>query len=334
MSNTTLPIYSLDLTQLSNITYEQIENWIAAYPYSHNLHALKILSAKARKDVDFETILSSEIMYIPDRSHLKKLIENLDQISKKETEVSHEIIDKAQISTEENSYPDGLTTSVTPTDNELEAISHSETEYEAIVEDSSDNISTIENEPTEAYELLSIPIEEASSQIIQEEVTEQVTKELEPPIIKSSMEEKETANITEKISLLYESDEDQELSDFSRWLKSRSSVKTYEDPVNIIEVINTGSINEWEGIQEKILANYHSGALNKEEKQKKETGDKKKKKLKPKIDETEVITESYALLLEQQGKYNKAIKIYEKLSLIIPEKTTYFADKIEYLKNK
>jgi len=42
-------------------------------------------------------------------------------------------------------------------------------------------------------------------------------------------------------------------------------------------------------------------------------------------------TESYAIILEKQGKYDLAIKVYEKLSLAKPEKRLYFASRISEL---
>ena len=45
-----------------------------------------------------------------------------------------------------------------------------------------------------------------------------------------------------------------------------------------------------------------------------------------------LMTESFAKLLVQQGKKDKAIKIYEKLGLKFPDKRAYFADLIEKLK--
>jgi hypothetical protein len=39
-------------------------------------------------------------------------------------------------------------------------------------------------------------------------------------------------------------------------------------------------------------------------------------------------SESYAIILEKQGKYDLAIKVYEKLSLAKPEKRLYFASRI------
>lgn len=46
-----------------------------------------------------------------------------------------------------------------------------------------------------------------------------------------------------------------------------------------------------------------------------------------------LVTESFARILENQGKIDKAIETYEKLSLKFPEKKAYFAEKIAALKN-
>jgi len=40
-----------------------------------------------------------------------------------------------------------------------------------------------------------------------------------------------------------------------------------------------------------------------------------------------------AILLSKQGKYLQAIELYEKLSLIKPEKRVYFASRISELQN-
>ncbi|MBX9782282.1 MAG: hypothetical protein K2X48_03210 [Chitinophagaceae bacterium] len=45
----------------------------------------------------------------------------------------------------------------------------------------------------------------------------------------------------------------------------------------------------------------------------------------------EIVTESMASVLEQQGKTQKAIELYRKLSLLHPEKSAYFATQIERL---
>lgn len=51
-------------------------------------------------------------------------------------------------------------------------------------------------------------------------------------------------------------------------------------------------------------------------------------------DKDNIATESLALLYEEQEYYDKAIEVYENLSLKFPEKSIYFADQIEKLKAK
>lgn len=48
----------------------------------------------------------------------------------------------------------------------------------------------------------------------------------------------------------------------------------------------------------------------------------------------EIITESMAEVYITQGKYKKASGIYKKLSLLFPDKSAYFAAKLESLKDK
>jgi len=47
----------------------------------------------------------------------------------------------------------------------------------------------------------------------------------------------------------------------------------------------------------------------------------------------DILTESMAEIWEKQGNLKKAIATYEKLSFIFPEKSVYFASRIEQLKN-
>ena len=77
----------------------------------------------------------------------------------------------------------------------------------------------------------------------------------------------------------------------------------------------------------------------KKKKKKKKKSKKKKKKKELKVakvslaEDEGVVSETLADLLAKQGYIEKARHMYHKLSLLFPEKSTYFAGKIENLKN-
>ncbi len=56
--------------------------------------------------------------------------------------------------------------------------------------------------------------------------------------------------------------------------------------------------------------------------------------LRSNIDDDEIVSETLALLYAEQGNATRAIRIYEKLCLLYPEKSSYFAARISNLSSK
>ena len=118
-------------------------------------------------------------------------------------------------------------------------------------------------------------------------------------------------------------------SSFSNWLKQ------FNSPQISVEIEDLDEKNE------KKKVNYKYELVNGEWKQIKTKVKKKKKKSKAELIAAEsvklskdVATETLAQLLEKQKHYAKAIKMYERLRLENPEKSDYFAARIETLQLK
>jgi hypothetical protein len=163
-----------------------------------------------------------------------------------------------------------------------------------------------------------------------------------------------------KIQNVYELDEEElkSLSPFSRWLLNLNPDANLAD-------LNSGEKHEYSGPEKEIdspstepLRGDEPGILKKKKKKKKKSrekeGDtwkehteKKKKKKKKKSKDIsikqrakrslelsqELVTEPLAELLASQGHKEEAIVMFTKLSLIFPKKSSYFADRINRLKN-
>jgi len=87
------------------------------------------------------------------------------------------------------------------------------------------------------------------------------------------------------------------------------------------------SFTEWLKVMKKLpLTEITSGVTASDEKNVEQMAEHS-------IDDREVVTETMAEVWEKQGNHEKARETYEKLSLLNPDKSSYFAAKIEHLKN-
>lgn len=129
--------------------------------------------------------------------------------------------------------------------------------------------------------------------------------------------DKEKAKIVDRVLQV----EAESLSEFSQWLLTLDPVQFGSDK------------KEKEG---KKSRKKDKKAKKKRKKSKKKAKAAKKSRLNKLIDQSlaekeEAVSETYADLLASQGYTDKAVELYEKLKLIYPKKSGYFAAKIENL---
>ena len=136
---------------------------------------------------------------------------------------------------------------------------------------------------------------------------------------------------------------------FKDW-KERYLPDPSEDPpseISIEEILRDEENNDMDTVikeeieEEKKKKKKSKKKKSKNKKENKKGSGKKKKKKKRKVidiakksvkENEDIISETLAELLAKQGSRKKAIQMYERLSLIFPEKSTFFAEKIEKLK--
>ena len=86
--------------------------------------------------------------------------------------------------------------------------------------------------------------------------------------------------------------------------------------------------------KKKNIETEESDIKSKKKKKKKQKSLKKQAKNKEsELEQAEIISETLAELMAKQGYTEKAIEMYNRLSLLFPEKNSYFAAKIEDLNN-
>ncbi|MBK7428183.1 MAG: hypothetical protein IPI60_14785 [Saprospiraceae bacterium] len=174
--------------------------------------------------------------------------------------------------------------------------------------------------------------------------TDEIQHETEVAI-KETIVNLEKKNLFSRQSATIDSPEEYQASAFVKWLQSQKQLEAHEKNQQLkLKHIPESEVKEAEKEVKKSKQEKEKIKEKNKEKDKHKKKDKKKKKLKKKdkLEEEifsslefsdDVASETYAALLAKQGHYELSERIYERLRLIYPEKSSYFAGLIKKLKS-
>lgn len=345
---------------VSELTRQELLDLIEAYPYAQSLrwllarHSLDTgQTAYQKEDILNAAIYSEDLIFL--RHQLLRKQSDLDELKANDWSAP----DKKVTATKAN-----LETIVTPpqdiiSEEEVDKKEEKKTPQE-IVEPQASDVAEKPNEKTERKSDQSIgskevpvekpknesekEVEPSKPEVVKPKKTRtrrsKVTAKVEPPkseaAVSKEKEEEEIKKVEKKES---EFDFDETLSQMS--VSTLSKAKIIDDVLSEYDA-NLSEFSKWLLNQELEAPEEpkETPKLKKEEKKKKAKKKKKKSKkskLQKLIDHSlvereELVTETYADLVATQGHTAKAIELYERLMLKFPEKSSYFARKIDEIK--
>ncbi|MEO0726183.1 MAG: hypothetical protein AAFZ63_16690 [Bacteroidota bacterium] len=343
--------YLAQPAKLYQLPYQEIKNLVAEYPYSANLRRLLLLKSKIEQDPKFEQYLHDLASSTLDRKHLYEFVTSeIPQLLDLETEPEDRLElqdltemrekDKILVTTEqEEEVPPLLATSPPPSNSEHELLESTVEELEIAEEDLfslSDNIPeeapasaiVFEFEPPAREEIAEEQEENQALAKAQEDVS--APESVPTPEPDADVEPQEAINELTMVVPIIEAVEE----------------PGYRVPTHLVDNLIAGSLLQLDQYQPQPTSHFQSWqvrhqGLNRDWKSlrrgttlsnpKQKTKEVAKQSVQ---DPTNLASETLAKLLARQGQYRKAVKIYQRLSLLYPEKSRYFAATIEELKQK
>lgn len=332
--------------QLSNI-----EALLEKYPYCSSLYHIALKGAANSGSVEFEDKLKIAAAHVSDREHLYRLINDQTPVDLSEPleEISSEtefIEEPEQIDLEQtNEITKEILVEAPENEVSVKEISETELESESakesLIQEKEDELVS-EQEPVDSEldadilsHAISIAFEHSAETAIPEK--EKKDKVDEKPTLSQSTEklENETLETTQEANI----DDGKDLT-FIDWLQAKQAKlhKTASNKTKSVSSeksaplkmeIKESSKSEINDLLDKFIAEEPS--ISKMTKEFYSPSANAKKSLE---ESSEIVSETLAKIHVMQGNYSKAIAAYKQLSLLYPEKNSFFATQIEKIKQK
>lgn len=304
---------------------------VEQYPYCSSLHLIYLKGLALHHDLNFERELAKTAIHATDRNHLYALIHSNPAQLGLETEQIEANVQHLQLEPKESSQEIKEEIERIPA---IEKVVEEKTEVSVIpIEETSDTM--IENEINDTDlndDILTNAIDLVYVDSGIEPVKEEEKLEFKQLSTKELAKETKTTPIEKSIEAVDKNDSSEPLS-FVDWLKQKQN--------KIVEIEKLDEINEDEEKERERKKGSVNDLLEKFINEQPTISRPVKgfynpvKNARESIEESDdMVTETLAKIYALQKNYSKAITAYEKLILLYPEKKTFFASRIENLREE